>query len=87
LPRNRSCEAELGQDTSTCNFTWEELDAKSAEVSLLKTGHAHMVQTATVPLVKTDAEQTQYRSTDLFLNFHKTIRLSGELKVEYVLER
>lgn len=86
MPKNRSSEARLGQATSTFNFTWEELSEKGPEVSPLRTGLAHVLQAAPASQLKTDAERIQYHTTDLLLNFHKTIRPTSELKGEFLLE-
>lgn len=87
MAKIRSGEAGLGQATSTRNFAWEEFSEKDLEVSPLRTGLAHVLQAAPASLVKTDAKQIQYHTADLLLNFHKTIRPTSELKVEFLLER
>lgn len=56
-------------------------------MSPLRTGLAHVLQAAPACLVATDAGQIQYHTADLLLNFCKTMRPTGELKVDFLLER
>lgn len=56
-------------------------------MSPLRTGLAHVLQAAPACLVATDAGQIQYHTADLLLNFCKTMRPTGGLKVDFLLER